>query len=490
MISGPSVADTLRPAGEGAARKERPIAAASGNSARYVSSELAGWGNFPRAHCRLFRPESAAALRRVVADGDAGSIIPRGLGRSYGDAATNDGGGVVLQERLDRLLGFDEETGTLHAEGGASLADILGVFVPRGWFVPVTPGTKFVTLGGAIAADVHGKNHHRDGCFSSFVDEFTLLTASGRILACSRRENADVFRATVGGMGLTGVVLSAALRLRRIETAYCEVEYTRAENIDRALEVFLDDSRHTYSVAWIDCLAGGPSLGRSVVMRGEHAPRDRLPPRLRETPLRPRLPRERTIPALTPGWLLNPLSVRAFNTLFYHRPRRRHLLMDYDRWFYPLDRLMHWNRLYGRRGFTQYQAVLPADAGRQGMIDLLEALSKSGLGSFLAVLKTLGPENEGLLSFPMAGHTLALDIPNTGGSLRDLVARLDQIVLRHGGRVYLAKDALLQPADFRRMYPRAEEFADIVARLDPAGRFESGLSRRLGMTGRRAGGAG
>lgn len=387
----------------------------------------------------------------------------------------------MQQIRLDRFLAFDEQTDTLVAEAGVSLAEILDVFVPRGRFLPVTPGTRFVTLGGALAADVHGKNHHRDGCFSAFVDRFTLLTAGGNILTCSREENSDVFWATVGGMGLTGIILTVSLRLRRIQTAYCAVEYTRAENLDRALEIFLDDAQHTYSVAWIDCLARGKSLGRSVAMRAEHAAVDQLPARRRSTPLQAPRRRDRTVPAFAPGWLLNPLSVRAFNTLFYTRPRRQHTVLGYDSFFYPLDGVLHWNRLYGRRGFVQYQAVLPAESGRRGLVELLEEISASGLASFLAVLKTFGPHNQAPLSFPMAGYTLALDLPNTGSGLRGLIGRLDEIVMRHSGRVYLAKDALLSPSSFERMYPRAAEFRAVVSRLDPDGRFASGLSRRLGV---------
>jgi FAD/FMN-containing dehydrogenase len=451
---------------------------------RHVDRPIAGWGNFPVQPAHLYRPEKLAGVREVVKNAPDASLIPRGLGRSYGDAAINENGGVLLFERIDRMLEFDGSSGVLRAEGGVSLADILAAMLPRGFFLPVTPGTKFVTLAGAIAADVHGKNHHRDGCISAFVDSLELMDARGEVIRCSREENADVFWATVGGMGLTGVILSATLRLRRVESAYVTVDYQRAENFERAIELFAaGDKDYPYSVAWIDCSAGGESLGRSVLMRGDTTPVTQLGSARAKSPLTLlRRKRNRSIPFNMPAMMLNRFSVRAFNALYYARHGDGRRIVDYDSFFYPLDSIAHWNRMYGRRGFIQYQAVFPLESARAGLKRLLEQISASGKASFLAVLKTFGPQNQGMLSFPREGLTLALDFANTGQSLRDLASAMDRTVLDHGGRVYLAKDAWLDREGFKTMYPRLEEFRAVKARLDPNNRFSSSQSRRLGIT--------
>jgi decaprenylphospho-beta-D-ribofuranose 2-oxidase len=364
------------------------------------------------------------------------------------------------------------------------LHEILDVYLPRGYFLPVTPGTKFVTLGGAVAADVHGKNHHRDGSIAEFVDSFTLLTGTSETLPCSRSENSDVFWATLGGMGLTGIIQTVRFRLKPVETAFLTVDYKKAANLDEALKAFGQDHEYRYSVAWIDCLASGASLGRSVLMRGDHTPVHGLPERYRAEPLRPRGKRKRSVPFRFPGFALNSWSVRVFNNLYYFRNRDGTVTVDYDNFFYPLDSILNWNRVYGKRGFVQYQIALPPQTSRAALVQVLEKLSKSRQASFLAVLKTFGPANAGLLSFPIPGATLALDLPNIGQPLLTLLNELDEIVLRHGGRVYLAKDARLSRAAFEAMYPRAEEFRQIKQRLDPNGLFSSSLARRLGLTDR------
>jgi decaprenylphospho-beta-D-ribofuranose 2-oxidase len=448
-----------------------------------IERSLSGWSYYDRQTCRIYRPEKIADLARTVAAAGERTLISRGLGRSYNDAALNAGGAVVLSERLKRLLAFDARTGELQCEAGVSIGEIIEFGLPRGWFPAVTPGTKFVTVGGAIAADVHGKNHHRDGSFASCVREFRLLAASGETLTCSRMENAEVFWATLGGMGLTGAVLDAKLALRAVSSAYLTVDYRRAPNLDAALEEFAARDRdYAYSVAWIDGLARGKSLGRSVLMRGRHSAAAELPRPLADRPLvcRPR-PRA-SVPCYLPGGLLNSWTVRAFNALYYRRQYDRQALAHYDTFFYPLDGVSHWNRLYGRRGFAQYQAAFPEATGRQGVAALLEKLSSCKAASFLAVLKTFGAGNEGLLSFPVKGHTLALDLPHSG-RLPALMNELDEIVLAHGGRVYLAKNPRLSRSAFERMYPEAERFRRVLDRLDPDERFASSLSRRLGLRG-------
>jgi FAD/FMN-containing dehydrogenase len=441
---------------------------------------LGGWGRFPLARCQVFRPERRAAVAATLAANTAPTFIARGLGRSYGDAALNADAGVIVHDRLDRVLDFDAGRGVLHGEAGVSIADLLRWWLPRGWFPPVTPGTKFVTLGGAIAADVHGKNHHRDGTIAAFVDELTLLTADGETLRCSRTEHADVFWATVGGMGLTGIILDVRLRLRPVETAWLNVQYRKARDLDETFEVFASsDANWLYSVAWIDCLARGRATGRTIIMHADHASAAEARAAGRAAFETPRAGGV-SVPLDVPEALLNPLSVRLFNAVYYaaHRDVRR--LVSVDRFFYPLDSLGRWNRLYGRRGLAQYQIVLPPDEAARGLVTLLERLASSRRPSFLAVLKRFGPADPGLLSFPREGYTLALDLPVRDG-LVEFLRELDRVVLARGGRVYLAKDATTTADAVRAMYPRLDEFRAIKARLDPRGVLSSSLARRLGL---------
>lgn len=442
---------------------------------------LSGWGRFPVETCRVFRPEKRASLAAIVASGAEPSFIARGLGRSYGDSALNHGGGVLCVERLNRLIAFDSTTGVLECESGVTFAEILDCFLPRGFFLPVTPGTKFVTLGGAIAHDVHGKNHHRAGAFSSFVLDFRLLTAQGDVLTCSREQNPDVFWATVGGAGLTGVLVSARIRLQPVETAFVSVDFVRASRLEEAIAA-MEESDHLYefSVAWIDCLARENARGRSILMRANPARKSDLPPRSGD-PLSSRRRRERRLPFDLPSGLLNVFSLRAFNALFYglhHTASGR--LADIDSFFYPLDSLRDWNRMYGRRGFVQYQVAFPAETGKRALAEVLERVSRSGRASFLGVLKRFGPSSPGLLSFPMPGYTLALDLP-VGEGLVPLLKELDELVVESGGRVYLAKDAVTTAETFAAMYPRLPEFQAVKARLDPKNLFSSSLARRVGI---------
>lgn len=450
---------------------------------QFLSRELHGWGRFPVQSCLVARPDKSRDLPRLAQDGEVASVLARGLGRSYGDASLNESQGVVLTPGLDRFLSFDSQSGVLHAEGGVSLAQIIETFVPRGWFLPVVPGTKFVTLGGAIACDVHGKNHHRAGCFSGFVREFELLLASGETLVCSPTQNAEAFWATVGGMGLTGIILSAHLQLRPLETAYIRSTSTRTDNLDQTLAGFGENDEATYSAAWIDCLASGESLGRSVIIRGEHASvADARSAGIEGDPLGYQTPKQKSVPRDLPDFALNPLSVKAFNALYYARHGSGHSLEGFEPFFWPLDSLGGWNKIYGARGFAQYHCILPFASSREGLTKLLETISRSGRPAFLAVLKIYGPQNASPLSFPLAGHSLALDLPASNGIV-EFCRELDKITLEHGGRCYLAKDSTLDGATFRQMYPRLPQFQAEKARLDPNNRFQSSLSRRLNITG-------
>jgi FAD/FMN-containing dehydrogenase len=443
---------------------------------------LSGWGRFPVESCRVFRPERHEELCALLSSSAAPTYIARGLGRSYGDAALNRDSGVVSQLRLNHFLSFDARSGVVECEAGVSLAELIDVFLPRGLFLPVTPGTKFVTLGGAIAADVHGKNHHCDGTIGNFVLDLKLLTPAGEILTCSPAENADVFRATLGGMGLTGMILSA--RLRPVESAYVVADYHRAASLDDALARFAEsDERYQYSVAWVDCLAAGRAMGRGVLMRGNHAPAEAVRRETKQPLALPQKPRLR-VPLDVPSFVLNPLTIGAFNAVYYAvHGDAADRLVDLDSFFYPLDAIHDWNRMYGRRGFVQYQLALPLDGGREGLVEILERLAKTHRPSFLAVLKRFGPQNDGMLSFPFAGYTLAMDIPAANG-LVAFLHELDRIVLRRGGRVYLAKDAVLEPETFAEMYPRLGEFRAVRERLDPRGVLSSSLGRRLRIVSR------
>lgn len=448
-----------------------------------VVQRLSGWGRFPVEECRVYRPEKRRAIAALLQARRQACYLARGLGRSYGDAGVNGGevsSAVIDCTRLNRMLSFDPSTGLLECEAGVSLAEILDVFVPRGFFLSVMPGTKFVTVGGAIANDVHGKNHHRDGTFGQFVESFELLTARGKILTCSRKKNTDVFWAAVGGIGLTGVILTARLKLQPIESAYVVVDYLRARHIGEALAAIREsDDQYQYSVAWVDCLARGSHLGRSVLMRGNHARATECGPRIAD-PLRAKPKGQKTVPFDFPEFALNPLSIHAFNKLYYtiHRTAAGRIV-DYDSYFCPLDSIHHWNRMYGKRGFAQYQATFPLD-NSAGLEQLLERISESSCASFLAVLKRLGPANPGLLSYPFEGYTITLDIPMRA----DLIAflrSLDEIVLAHGGRLYCAKDAATLPETFAAMYPALERFRAIKNRLDPEHLFSSTMARRLGI---------
>ncbi|WP_072620728.1 FAD-binding oxidoreductase [Spirulina major] len=444
-----------------------------------VQQTLTGWGRYPVVESHVQRPEKMSALDSIVAQ--PSSQLARGLGRSYGDAPLNGSGQTVLMERLNRMVAFDAATGMLRCEAGVPLHEILAVFVPRGWFLSVTPGTKFVTVGGAIAFDVHGKNHHCAGSFARHVECFELLIASGEVITCSRTENADLFWATVGGMGLTGIILEAELKLKKIASSYINSFNIKAKNLDEAIALFTQyEPLYPYSVAWIDCLATGRSLGRSILMFGETAAVADLSPQQQANPLPIHEKSKLTIPLDAPSVFLNRYTMGSFNQLYYHRQlqKEQRAISHYDPFFYPLDFVNDWNRLYGKRGFVQYQCVLPMETSHDGLTEILQRSSQKGWASFLAVLKRMGQQEAELLSFPMPGYTLALDIPIKIG-LWTFLEELDQIVIRCGGRLYLAKDARVSPASFRAMYPQYEDWLAIKRQVDPDNHFRSTLSERL-----------
>jgi decaprenylphospho-beta-D-ribofuranose 2-oxidase len=452
---------------------------------------LSGWGRTAPTAARMLTPGTAAdvvaALRAPDAPGvPARGVLARGLGRSYGDAAQNAGGTVLDMTALTAIRTVDVRDGLVDCEAGVSLDTLMRVLLPLGWFVPVTPGTRQVTVGGAIGADVHGKNHHVSGGFSRHVRSFELLTADGGIRRVTPEQDPELFWATAGGMGLTGVILSAQIRLLPVRTSLMSVDTERAADLDDLMDrLESTDHRYRYSVAWIDLLARGAATGRAVLTRGDHAAPDQLGRRQLRDPLGFR-PSSLPLTARgLPGGLLTPATVGAFNQLWYAKaPReRRGQLQRISTFFHPLDGVADWNRVYGRSGFVQYQFVVPYGA-EAALRRIVETISRHRCPTFLAVLKRFGAADPGWLSFPAPGWTLALDIPASLPGLGRLLDTLDEQVLAAEGRVYLAKDSRLRPESLARMYPRLGDFRELRARIDPRSRFVSDLARRLGLDGR------
>jgi len=427
-----------------------------------MTRALRSWGRYPdcpqAGHPAQWRDDLQAVWDRVASAN--GTTLAYGNGRSYGDSCLAASDQVLHTRPLDRLIAADWQSGVLRAEAGTTLDEILQVAVPRGWMLPVTPGTKYVTLGGAVANDVHGKNHHVRGTFGRHVRRFALLRSERAPLECSPEANAEFFAATIGGLGLTGVIAWVEIQLMPIRSSRIAVTSIRFDNLGEFFALAEDlDSKHEYSVAWIDCSSRGAALGRGIFMVGDHAQTGGL-----ELPVK----KKRTVPITPPVSLINPLTLRAFNTLYYQRQQRKTVYseVDYDSYFYPLDSLLEWHRIYGKRGFQQYQCVLPQARSRDAMHAILEAIGNSGTGSFLAVLKRCGGlASPGLLSFPMEGASLALDFPQHDERNRVLFEQLDAIVREAGGRIYPAKDAHMSARDFQRAYP---QWHQLEALRDPA----------------------
>lgn len=406
--------------------------------------KVSNWGNYPVVEKKIKSEDSLEKIREFVLSHN--EIIARGNGRCYGDAALAES--IFCTKRLNKFISFDRLNGILECEAGVLLSEILEVIVPQGYFLYVTPGTKFITVGGAIASDVHGKNHHTEGCFSQWVTEFKLMNEKGDVLTCSPSENKELYWATIGGMGLTGIILSAKLKLKNIETAYIKQEIIKAENLDEIFKLFEESENWTYNVAWIDCLQKGKNIGRSILIRGEHALRAELPKQLQENSLRLKNKLSPTVSLYFPSFILNKLTVKILNLLYYNRYKKKQVsnFVDYETFFYPLDIVNDWNKIYGKGGFIQYQMVIPKEKGKEGLKKILEKIASSGSGSFLSVLKLFGKNNpEAYNSFPFEGYTLALDF-KVNSKLKKLVSDLDEIVEEFGGRIYLTKDSMSKPA--------------------------------------------
>ena len=400
------------------------------------------------------------------------SVLPYGLGRSYGDNCLNNGNTLIDTSGISRFMEFNRKTGIIKCEAGVSFAEILKVIVPSGWFFPVTPGTKFITVGGAIANDVHGKNHHKAGTFGKHVLSFELLRSDGKKYICSATENIELYKATIGGMGLTGLILWAEFKLKPIKNAYIDAETIKFKNLDEFFMLSEKSSKdYEYIVSWIDCSSRGNNFGRGLFFRGNNSNLDKS-----ELP-KPKTPKRLPFPFTAPVFLLNRVTIKIANAVIYRSQLKKHskMIKHYDPFFYPLDSILNWNRMYGKRGFFQYQCVVPYKDGGAAIRKILGAIAKSGMGSFLAVLKTMGDiSSRGRLSFPREGVTLALDFANHGDKTHKLFTDLDKIVKSVGGALYPCKDARMPPAMFRFSYPKLKEFKKYI---DP--KFSSSQWRRV-----------
>ena len=440
-----------------------------------MKRKISNWGKYPEEEVNLIYFDDKDEL--VAVNHSTDHIIARGNGRCYGDSSLGEN--VISTLKYDKILSFDEKEGVIECQAGIVFDDLLKVIVPRGWFLPVTPGTKFITLGGAVASDVHGKNHHKEGSFSEYILSMQILCSDDQLYECDRERNEDLFWATCGGMGLTGIITRVRFRLKPIETSYIQTLEIKAKNLDHILELFDEYSDYTYSVAWIDCLKSGKSLGRSILMLGEHATRDEL--KKSGDPLKVHKTGKLNIPFNFPGFVLNKLSVKAFNALYYAKNFRKETrkTVHYDPFFYPLDHIHNWNRMYGKKGFLQYQFVVPFGS-KEGLKKIIEKIATKNLGSFLAVLKAFGDET-GMMSFPRPGYTLALDFPLKKGLL-EFLDELDKLVHDYGGRVYLTKDARMSLETYWKTYPQTKEFQETLKKYNSSNKYQSSQSQRLNIT--------
>ncbi len=441
--------------------------------------KISGWGNYPIVDAEIVRFDTRRELINTI-DNSKSQIIARGNARSYGDSALANS--VISSLSYNRFLHFDSKSGILKCESGVLFSEILDVIVPKGWFLPVTPGTKFITVGGAIASDVHGKNHHGEGSFSAYVIEFDIVCANSETITCSPTKEPELFEATCGGMGLTGVILNATFSLKKIESAYISQKQIKAKNLDEIIDLFDEYKSATYSMAWIDCLKGRSGFGRSILMSGEHATIDELNKSQKKAPLNLKPKKKLNIPFNFPSIALNPLSIKAFNALYYAKNYKKVMegIIPYEPFFYPLDAINNWNRMYGKDGFVQYQFVVPKEGGKEGLVKILSKIRSKGMGSFLAVLKAFGQQND-LIAFPMEGLTLALDFPVRKG-LFEFLNELDAIVLEYGGRIYLTKDARMDAQTLEKSYPNFIKWKNIVEKYNPKFKFASTQSDRLNIT--------
>jgi FAD/FMN-containing dehydrogenase len=424
---------------------------------------------YPQIECKRLAFKNHEALHQILREN--ADVIPHGNGRSYGDSSLNDT--IVDVRHRDYFIDFDEKIGLLHIQAGVLLSEILEHFLPRGWFLKITPGTKLITVGGAIASDVHGKNHHVAGCFSESVKKFNLMLPDGKIVACSKEKTPDLFRATCGGQGLTGVILDAQIYLQKVNSNFIDQTIIKTKNLRETFEAFEAHSNATYSVAWIDCLAKGKARGRSLLMLGDFSEKSNA--KYQPT-------NQINLPINLPSLALNKFSIKAFNWLYYNRISSKFTNhpVNIDSFFYPLDTIGNWNRIYGKNGFTQYQFIMPKQTSYHGLEEMLGTIAESRKGSFLAVLKLYGKANQNWLSFPMEGYSLALDFRIEKGIL-ELLDSLDKILVKQRGRIYLSKDVRVSKEIFEQGYPQIEKFRKYRKANKMDEKFQSLQSKRLGI---------
>lgn len=444
----------------------------------HKTEKVTGWGNYPVVESFTGSIRSAGDVQQAL---EQYNLVPRGLGRSYGDQAINDHNFVGDCTHMNYFMDWNEQEGILECGAGASLEEIITAFAPKGWLPMICPGTKFVTIGGAIANDIHGKAHHTDGSFVNCVLSFNILLADGRIVTASRDEHPDLFWANFGGLGLLGVILTARIKLRKIETTYFKQKSIKIKNLDHMLEA-LDtyDNEYNYSVAWIDALAKGSKTGSGVLTLGNAAKLADLPEKLKNDPLKLHPASKLSVPFFMPNFTLNNLTVRVLNRVIAFVQNSPKEFIHYEKFFFPLDAINNWNRGYGKRGFVQYQFVIPETNGKQVLTEILHMIADSGCTPFLNVFKKMG-DGQGLLSFPFKGYTLAIDFPVTK-KLFEFTPKLDARVLAAGGRLYLGKDALLAEGMFKAMYPQYTEWLEVKHKYDPYTKFSSNIGRRLGLS--------
>lgn len=442
-----------------------------------MKRNITNWGNYPVENADEYQPAFRDQLQALAAEKK--DWIPRGNGRCYGDASLAPT--VITTTKLNRFISFDTLNGILDCESGVTLDQVLEVIVPKGWFLPVTPGTKLITIGGAVGSDVHGKNHHVDGSFSNHIVDMDVILPGGELIVCSPDAHADLFWATCGGMGLTGLIARVKFRLKKIETSYIRQKQIKAANLDEIIRLFEEYKDYTYSVAWIDCLKKGKGFGRSILMLGEHAQLSDLTPAQQQQPLKVVNKTLFRFPMYLPSIFLNKLSIGIFNFLFYLKNTRKEInnVVPYEPFFYPLDVIDEWNKMYGRKGFVQYQFVLPLNQ-KEGLANILHRITERGFASFLAVLKVFGKQDT-MIGFPMEGFTLALDIPIRNG-LFEFLDEMDKLVLEYGGRIYLSKDARMKAHTFQQSYPRLQEFKQTIQKYNGQQVVHSLLSDRLQLT--------
>jgi len=429
---------------------------------------LTSWGMYPKIKNKNFVLHDENRLQHTL-NTIQECIIPYGYGRSYGDSALAEN--IVYCKPYNYFLEFDEKEGIVHCQSGVLLSEILEICVPKGWFLKVTPGTKLITIGGAIASDVHGKNHHVEGCFSECVQEMRVMLANGDIITCKKGD--ELFLATCGGMGLTGVILDAKITLKKVNSKNINQTMIKTKNLKETFEAFETYAHMPYSVAWIDCLAKGENIGKCILMVGDFAD---------DGDLNFKEKKKLNIPFMFPSFALNNFSVKAFNWLYYGKAPKgvSQQKVDIDTFFYPLDAINNWNRIYGKGGFTQYQFILPKDVSYEGLQKILGMIAASGKGSFLAVLKLYGKANENYISFPMEGYSLALDFKIEKG-LFELLDKLDEIVVQYGGRIYLTKDVRVNQKTFEQGYPKIDTFRAYRKLSGADQKFHSLQSKRVGL---------